>query len=183
VGDEKAVQCQMSDQVGTNPILGASDSPEGRGALVRLRDNRETVDIKSNALTMLQRKLLGPARHICAEGEEARVQLHTLLSVVELSLECSDSSGRGLMLEPEPLQGGVVGSSECCQYGADATTCVSPALPTDDGVDLVVALGQRTHGRIDRAQLLAEVSPSLVEIVQRQTTGWLRFVDAYQLAL
>ena len=140
--DKVAVQGEMSDEVCTNPILGAPNSPQWDRTLVRLRHYGEAVEIKPHTFSMLQGQLLGPAGHIRAHGEQARVELHTFFSVVELGLEGRDSPGRGFKLNPELLQGRVVGSSDRRERGADATTRESSTLLTDDDVDLVVAFNQ-----------------------------------------
>ena len=69
MADEITVQGQVGDEVCADPVLGAADAPQRRGALGGLGHYREPVEVQAYCLAVLKCELLGPACHVRAQGD------------------------------------------------------------------------------------------------------------------
>lgn len=89
-------------------MLGASYAPEWRGALRSFRHDCQPVEVQPHAVAVLECQSLGPACHVQAQGGQARVELHALFVVVQLSLKSRHGACCCVALKLEPTQHGAI---------------------------------------------------------------------------
>ena len=90
---EEAMEGEVGDQVVADPVFGAPDAEQRCWAGVSVSDDGQPTEIQPDVTAaVFEVKLVGPARHVVGNGQQARRELLSFLIWVELGGKALDSA-------------------------------------------------------------------------------------------